>query len=409
MIEIQKNKKFFYKIYFVILILIVIIIYFFYTKKYKYLENNKNKINNSIEILENKKIKEEHKTITENLIKKSNPNDIICQDNIKDKLSPNNILIEYDDLNPGIIKIISRNSNKILEYNYIKGRINQIIDINENIKKYDPCTGHLSKEMNPDNSVIKEYNHSLNKEILPDGSIRNYFSDYFEEISFNPRIKKEYNLNSKRLTRIIFPNNHIKEYSLYNNKLTKEILPNGDIIEYDPFTGNKIKETNKEDGTIKEYNPNIGFILKEIKHNKEIIETKQEYNDEEKTKLKKVILPNKDIIEFEPDSNEIQQIIYSNGTIKKTIKEYIPNTQILVKKILPNNHIKEFDIITKNLTKEILPNKTIKIYDPINKLLIREIFLDNSYIMYEYNSKTNELLKSISSNGYIIKYDLNEY
>ncbi|MDV3168007.1 MAG: hypothetical protein Q8781_02105 [Candidatus Phytoplasma stylosanthis] len=316
---------------------------------------------------------------------------------------PLNISIIYKEENPDIIEIISPDLTK-LEYNYVKGKINKLIDFEKNIKEYDGQNGHLLKEKNK-NGTIKEYNTCLKKEVFYDGTIREYFNFYFKDISPDKKIIKEYILDSKKLIKIILNNNYIREYGLYTNKLIKEILPNGEIKIYD-YKENIIIEKRMPDGKIEQYDKKNGFLMKEIFPDGKIIEAIKEYN--ENNQITKITLSNKNIVEFEENSDEIKQIIFPDGTKKKVYKEYNKENNKLIKWISADGkHIKEFDSERGVLIKEKLPDGVIREYDPETNLLTKEIFKEDFYVSYEYFPNTNEIFQTIFSNGVTVKHDLN--
>ncbi|QTX03124.1 hypothetical protein LFWB_5580 [Candidatus Phytoplasma luffae] len=430
----NKQNNFFNKFFFLIFVLILIFLLYkiikYENKNNKKIDTNVNK-DEQISVLDNKKkfkkdlIDDPHLQEQEQIIVPK-----ICQTKSSIiKMLLNNILIICSEEKPHLLKIISPDGTE-LKYDYQKGKVKKITDsygstreyspetynlveeklvsglnnIFKHQKKYDDSTGHLIKEIYNDN-FVKEYFSCVNKETFPDGTIRQYYSHYFQDITPDKKVIKEYDLNSKKLTKIIFDNGYIREYSLYTNALIKEIFPDGVIKIFNSFNGKLIKKIIPNDKT-EEYDLQTGILIKEIYLDGIIKESIKEYNLN--NKLKKIILPNGTQIQLEEESGEIKQIITKDCVIMEAVKEYNPLNKKLIKWVSPDQkHIKEFDQETGTLLKEKLSDGTIKEYDPKTSLLIKETFRNYFFITYEYNFDTNELLRSIFSNGIIVQHNLN--
>lgn len=351
------------------------------------------------------------------------------------------IILKYEPKNNPFktLLTISIQNNTHIEYDYTTGNISRIFWPNGAITQYHPQNYFLTHETLPNQTkreyhsdsqkidnlrnsqkvisspflteitpdgITKKYQLYLNQELLSNGTIRTYYSNFFTDISPIDNILKEYDINTKKLMQVVFPNGLIKKYSLFNGHLKQEILPNGMIREYNPFQDTLLEEI-MPDGTKKKYDEENNILSQIIQSNGDKIEIKKE-NDVVNVHIVKMFLPDKTIIEFDKEKKVIQKEITPQGIVKNTIFEYEPQTQKLVKICLPNNHIKEFHPLTGKLIKEIFNDGLIKEYDENTNLLIKEIFPNGIYICYEYLPKTDSLLRSVYSNGLTIVHDLNE-
>ncbi|PQP79937.1 hypothetical protein C6B37_00255 [Candidatus Phytoplasma phoenicium] len=352
-----------------------------------------------------------------------------------------NIILRYEPKNnpSQTLLTISIQNNTHIEYDYTTGNISRIFWPNGIISQYHPQNSLLTQEILPNQTkreyhydaqkidnlrnrqkvisspflteitpdgITKKYQLYLNQELLPNGIIRTYHSNFFTDISPIDNILKEYDINTKKLMQVVFPNGLIKKYSLFNGHLKQEIFPNRMIKEYNPFQDTLLEEI-MPDGTKKKYDEETHILSQIIQSNGVKTEIKKE-NDVVNSHIVKIFLPDKTIIEFDQEKKVIQKEITPQGIVKNTIFEYEPKTQKLVRIRLPNDHIKEFHPSTGKLIKEIFADGLIKEYDENTTLLIKEILPNGMYICYEYLPKTDLLLRSVYSDGFTIEHDLNE-
>ncbi|WP_304515430.1 hypothetical protein, partial [Candidatus Phytoplasma melaleucae] len=357
----------------------------------------------------------EYNALTGSLIK-----EILSQGHIKkyndqnmiiDEILPNKtrLIYEYDATTNHLVKQRILSANEI-EYNLISDKIRKITFSDGTIREYssDDSDDLILKETLPDGTIklynqkehtlniiwpqgytikydlktgfllektglsgnIEQYITCLDKEILPNGITRKYSSDIIQETALDNKIKKEYDLNTKKLKKIIFPDGYIQEYSLYFNFLQKEIFPDGTTKEYDNYQTFLIKET-LSDRTIKKYDIHDKILFQQINPDGSVQNTLQKF-DSVTGQLEESILPDNTIVKFNPVKKEIMKMIWPDGSAKETIFERDPQTQKIIKIIFPNNHIQEFHLITNNLIRESWSDGKFKEYDPINSWIIKE-------------------------------------
>ncbi|MDV3166865.1 MAG: hypothetical protein Q8784_00305 [Vigna little leaf phytoplasma] len=351
-----------------------------------------------------------------------------------EKNSSNEIILKYDHLNTNSFQEITLKDNTKIEYNEKNGNIFKISWPNGIIREYNMHNCLLTEERLPNNNlkkyhysesekdnhvtnknkpfmteftsdgIIKKYQLCLQQEIFSNGIIRNYYANFFQDISPKDNILKEYDFYTRKLIKIFFPNNYIREYCLANGHLLKEIFPNGLIKLYNPFY-DYLFEEKEPDGTRKQYDSQTHILNQIIDPNGTIVEAIQK-SVPNNPQLIEITLPDKTIIEFNKEKGWVTKEITPQGIEKTTIFEYYPEEKKIKRIFFPNNYIKEFDQ-NECLSKEIFSDGSVREYDIYTNLLKKEILPNGIEIIYEYIPQTNHILRSIYSNGLVIEHDLN--